>query len=100
MSRIPLLPTDVAKLKPAFASHMIAALIFFDNGFALSTGTIMEIFLEKFDLMLIALSFMELQITFWAGFYLTAGAYELVISIFDQDSFTILDKAKELVWVL
>ena len=47
MGRRPNRPTNIAKLIPAPASHVVASLVLFDNEFALYTLPITQITLKK-----------------------------------------------------
>jgi hypothetical protein len=52
----PFISTDIAELIAAFASHMVATLIFFNNKLAFLTLTIVQVVLKELDFMRIAFS--------------------------------------------
>jgi len=56
MSRNPWLPTNIAKLVPTPASHVVAALVLLNYKFALLALPIMQVALEKDDLVGVTLS--------------------------------------------
>jgi hypothetical protein len=57
----PLLPADVAELVLAPAGHVVAALVLFDDELALLALPVVQVALEKFDLLRVAFPFVHRQ---------------------------------------
>ena len=63
MRKGPFVPTNITKLKSTAASDMVASLILLYNKLAFFALPIAQIFLKKFDFLIITLSLMYTQKT-------------------------------------
>ena len=90
MRRSPLCPTNIAKLVAASAGHVVTSLVFLNDEFAVFALPIVQVALEKHDLVRITLSYMDCEQTFGTAGVLAGVADHYVLSCCLEKAFAAL----------